>query len=73
MEIIATIYFVATVDSSTYAIAAALANLTGWISVYAIGIWAKLTGNGYDPSLMQRIFHYSMLVMSWAINERARA
>ena len=71
MEIIATIYFVATVDSSTYAVVAALANLTGWISVYAIGIWARLSGNTYDPSLVQRVFHYSMLVMLWAINERA--
>ena len=69
--IIVTIYFVTIVDSSTYAIVVALAILTGWVSVYVIGGWAMLFRKTYDPSLMQRVFHYSMLVMLWAINERA--
>ena len=70
-EIIASITFLATVDNSAYAIIAVLANLTGWISVYAVGIWAMITRNEYNPSLMQRIFHYSMIAMLWAINEAA--
>jgi hypothetical protein len=70
-EIIASIVFLASVNSSAYAIIAVLANLTGWISVYAVGIWAMVTRNQYNPSLMQRVFHYSMIVMLWAINEVA--
>ena len=26
---------------------------------------------GYDPSLMQRIFHYAMIAMVWGINQIA--
>lgn len=26
---------------------------------------------GYDPSLMQRIFHYCMIIMVWGINQIA--
>jgi hypothetical protein len=68
-EIIASVVFVVTVDSSAYAIMAVLANLTGWVSVYAVGIWAMIARKEYNPSLMQRIFHYCMIVMLWAINE----
>jgi hypothetical protein len=70
-EIIASVVFLVTVNSSPYAIIAVLANLTGWISVYAVGIWAMVTRNKYSPSLMQRVFHYAMIVMLWAINEVA--
>jgi hypothetical protein len=38
MEILASIYYVARVDWSFYAWIASLSNLSGWVSVYAIGL-----------------------------------
>lgn len=70
-EIVTTIIYIFTVDNSTYAIVAAAVNLTGWVSVYAVGLMAMATGWKYNPNLMQRIFHYAMIVMLWAINSLA--
>eukprot|EP00339_Tiarina_fusa_P002814 CAMPEP_0117013786 /NCGR_PEP_ID=MMETSP0472-20121206/11310_1 /TAXON_ID=693140 ORGANISM="Tiarina fusus, Strain LIS" /NCGR_SAMPLE_ID=MMETSP0472 /ASSEMBLY_ACC=CAM_ASM_000603 /LENGTH=287 /DNA_ID=CAMNT_0004717191 /DNA_START=118 /DNA_END=981 /DNA_ORIENTATION=- len=71
MEILASIYYVARVDRSFYAWMASLSNLAGWVSVYAVGLYAAGTGFEYDTRITQLIFHYAMIVFLWAINELA--
>ena len=49
---------------------AVLINLVGWLSVYIVGgCYTVILKRDYDPSLMQRIFHYCMIIMVWALNE----
>jgi hypothetical protein len=71
MEIVASIYYVWKVDRGAYAWVASASNLTGWISVYAVGLYSASSGFEYDTRITQLIFHYAMIVFLWAINELA--
>ena len=51
-----------------FIIAAIVANLVGWFAVYFFALLYVLTGRDYDPSVMQRIFHYCMIIMLWGID-----
>jgi hypothetical protein len=57
--------------NDTFALIAVGSNIVGWVAVYAVGGCAFLLGRDYNPNTMQRIFHYSMMIMLWAINEYA--
>ena len=49
-------------------LAAVIANLLGWFAVYFFALVYVITGRDYDPSLMQRIFHYCMITMLWGLD-----
>ncbi|KAL7571900.1 hypothetical protein ACA910_006537 [Epithemia clementina (nom. ined.)] len=55
-----------------FALLAVVANLTGWISVYVFGLLYAVKGREYNPNLMQRIFHYSMIIMLWGLDANVR-
>lgn len=63
------LYLIETNDG--YVAVAVASNILGWLAVYVVGGCAFLCRRGYDPSLMQRIFHYALMVMIWALNEVA--
>jgi hypothetical protein len=69
MEIAASIAYVWKHKDAKYAYVAAGSNILGWISVYAVGLWAVVTDGTYNTLITQLIFHYAMLVFLWAINE----
>lgn len=56
---------------NSFAIAAVAANIAGWFAVYAVGGIAFLAGKDYNPGMMQRLFHFAMMIMLWAMNEYA--
>lgn len=68
-EIVANIMYLLQNRTNVYAIVAAFVNVIGWVSVYAIGfLYMYEMIEDYDPSLMQRLFHYCMIVMMWSIS-----
>ena len=71
MEVWASIYYVCRINRSGYAITATFFNVVGWMSVYATGLWSVYSGAKYDTRITQLIFHYSMIVLLWSINELA--
>ena len=50
---------------------AVVSNILGWFAVYGIGGFAFICGYDYNPGLMQRLFHYAMMIMLWGMNEYA--
>jgi len=72
MEVVATIIFLVSNNVSAYAIVGAVANIVGFVSVYAVGGLALQFGFDYDPGLMQRIFHYMMIIMLWGLDASVR-
>jgi hypothetical protein len=68
MEIAASIAYVWK-HRNAYACVAAGSNILGWISVYAVALWAVATDGTYNTLITQLIFHYAMIVFLWAINE----
>lgn len=57
--------------ANTFATVAVVSNLLGWFAVYGVGGFAFVCGFDYNPGFMQRIFHYAMIIMLWAMNEYA--
>ena len=51
------------------ALTAVASNIVGWMAVYVVGGVVYALGFDYNPSPMQRIFHYAMMVMLWTIHE----
>lgn len=52
-----------------YVTCAVASDYIGWISVYVPGGLYKIGFiEQYDPSVLQRIFHYFMIVMMWSIS-----
>jgi uncharacterized membrane protein YphA (DoxX/SURF4 family) len=71
-EVVASLLFLLERETTdAFALVAVGSNIVGWVAVYAVGGCAFLTGTDYNPNTMQRIFHYSMMIMIWAINEYA--
>ena len=59
-------------DSSVIAfgVIAVLINIIGWLSVYIVGgCYTVILQKDYNPSFMQRIFHYCMIIMVWSLHE----
>ena len=59
-------------DSSVIAfgVIAVLINIIGWLSVYIVGGCCTIVlKKDYNPSLMQRVFHYCMIIMVWSLHE----
>lgn len=56
-------------QKNPYAICAVVANTVGFLWVYLIGA-LNMIGvlESYSPGFSQRVFHYSMIIMMWAIN-----
>ena len=81
MEVVASIYYVVsevgfegTPSESTWLLYTAVAaNLLGWAAVYLFAFLYLTLKIDYDPSLMQRIFHFAMLVMLWSIDAAVRS
>ncbi|KAL7571903.1 hypothetical protein ACA910_006540 [Epithemia clementina (nom. ined.)] len=75
LEVVASIYFIVKFDDDDNDVprtgflwAAVVANWVGWFAVYFFALLYVLYQYDYDPSLMQRIFHYCMIVMMWGID-----
>jgi hypothetical protein len=81
MEVVASIYYLISevgfedtpTESSRLFYVAVAANLIGWAAVYLFAFLYLVCGIDYDPSLKQRIFHYCMLIMLWAIDSAVRS
>jgi hypothetical protein len=79
MEVVTSVYYLylhgwdGDETTSLLFTAAVAANLIGWTAVYLWAIFYLACGIDYDPSLMQRVFHYSMLVMLWSIDTAVRS
>jgi len=55
--------------NNVYMWIAVLSNIVGWCSVYVVGPFLYyLIPQTADPSFMQLVFHYAMMVMLWAVN-----
>jgi len=79
MEAVTSIYYIYLLGfdgndtSSLLFVGAVAANLIGWTAVYMWAGFYLVCGIDYDPSLMQRVFHYAMLVMLWSIDTAVRS
>ena len=81
MEVVASIYYVvsevgfdgAPSESTWLLYSAVAANLLGWAAVYLFAFLYLALKIDYDPSLMQRIFHFAMIVMLWSIDAAVRS
>jgi hypothetical protein len=51
-----------------FGIAAVVVNLVGWAAVYLSAFLYLTVKLEYNPNLMQRIFHYCMIAMLWAVD-----
>mmetsp|Transcript_9605 Transcript_9605/g.14093 ORF Transcript_9605/g.14093 Transcript_9605/m.14093 type:complete len:293 (-) Transcript_9605:111-989(-) len=86
MEVVSTIIYVVPIvndwssgnsvlstEAFVLVIVACVSNLVGWVAVYVPALFYTLCQFNYNPNLMQRIFHYSMIMMLWCLDSHVRA